>query len=331
MTLVFLRVLEYYEGILFLTTNRVGAVDEAFKSRIHMPLFYPWLDQDQTYKIWRSQLHRVKDYAGGMIEFDEFELLGYATTLFTTQAGLAKSGPRWNGRQIRNAFQSAIAIAECGISKGEPATLGVSHFQKVVKASDAFDDYLRRTKNGLTDADIASTGMMRDDTYGLQANPSNMTQQQGFHQNASNHRLSFRRGPQSPMNAPFMQPTSQHQGYQTLAPPQQYQPQPNMQPYQQQPNTFALNPTPQQWPSGNSQDAAALQAPPQQQQSYAVQQHLAPTAVHMQQPPSGAPDQQQLGAYQPPQAIQAQAAQNLQPQGQGQQAFGVEGNGYGYK
>lgn len=33
---VFLRVLEYYAGILFLTTNRVGTFDEAFKSRIHM-------------------------------------------------------------------------------------------------------------------------------------------------------------------------------------------------------------------------------------------------------------------------------------------------------
>lgn len=37
---VFLRVLEYYNGLLFLTTNRVGAVDEAFKSRIHLSLYY---------------------------------------------------------------------------------------------------------------------------------------------------------------------------------------------------------------------------------------------------------------------------------------------------
>ena len=38
---VFLRVLEYYAGILFLTTNRIGDFDEAFTSRIHMRLFYP--------------------------------------------------------------------------------------------------------------------------------------------------------------------------------------------------------------------------------------------------------------------------------------------------
>jgi hypothetical protein len=39
MVSVFLRVLEYYSGILFLTTNRVGTIDEAFKSRIHISLY----------------------------------------------------------------------------------------------------------------------------------------------------------------------------------------------------------------------------------------------------------------------------------------------------
>ncbi|KAI8932326.1 hypothetical protein NX059_010520 [Plenodomus lindquistii] len=37
---VFLRVLEYYEGILILTSNRVGTFDEAFKSRIQLSLHY---------------------------------------------------------------------------------------------------------------------------------------------------------------------------------------------------------------------------------------------------------------------------------------------------
>jgi len=39
MVSVFLRILEYYSGILFLTTNRVGTIDEAFKSRIHVSLY----------------------------------------------------------------------------------------------------------------------------------------------------------------------------------------------------------------------------------------------------------------------------------------------------
>lgn len=46
---VFLRVLEYFTGMLFLTTNRVGAFDEAFKSRIHISLYYPPLGEHFGY------------------------------------------------------------------------------------------------------------------------------------------------------------------------------------------------------------------------------------------------------------------------------------------
>lgn len=35
---VFLRALEYYNGIVILTSNRVGTFDEAFKSRIQLAL-----------------------------------------------------------------------------------------------------------------------------------------------------------------------------------------------------------------------------------------------------------------------------------------------------
>lgn len=35
---IFLRMLEYFNGILFLTTNRVMSFDPAFQSRIHMAL-----------------------------------------------------------------------------------------------------------------------------------------------------------------------------------------------------------------------------------------------------------------------------------------------------
>lgn len=48
---VFLRVLEYYSGILFLTTNKIGNFDEASKSRIHILLYYAPLDIKQSKKI----------------------------------------------------------------------------------------------------------------------------------------------------------------------------------------------------------------------------------------------------------------------------------------
>lgn len=55
---IFLRVLEYYEGIMFLTTNRVQTFDAAFQSRIHISLEYPELDMPARKAIWRSFLER---------------------------------------------------------------------------------------------------------------------------------------------------------------------------------------------------------------------------------------------------------------------------------
>ncbi|KAL1890122.1 hypothetical protein Sste5346_008414 [Sporothrix stenoceras] len=53
---IFLRTLEYYEGILFLTTNRVNQIDEAFHSRIHISLAYPRLDAAARRQVWEGFL-----------------------------------------------------------------------------------------------------------------------------------------------------------------------------------------------------------------------------------------------------------------------------------
>ena len=49
---IFLRVLEYYEGIMFLTTNRVQTFDAAFQSRIHISLDYKELNKKSRKKVW---------------------------------------------------------------------------------------------------------------------------------------------------------------------------------------------------------------------------------------------------------------------------------------
>lgn len=60
-TSVFLRSLEYYAGILFLTTNRVGSIDPAFKSRIQLSLYYPPIDLETTVKLYQVFLKRARD------------------------------------------------------------------------------------------------------------------------------------------------------------------------------------------------------------------------------------------------------------------------------
>ena len=41
---IFLRLLDYYQGILFLTTNRPDVLDHAVRSRVMLKLEYPDLD-----------------------------------------------------------------------------------------------------------------------------------------------------------------------------------------------------------------------------------------------------------------------------------------------
>ncbi|EHK97480.1 putative ATPase family AAA domain-containing protein 3B [Glarea lozoyensis 74030] len=159
---VFLRVLEYYAGILFLTTNRVGTFDEAFKSRIHMSLWYPRLSEKSTKKVWQMNLDRTvekKEELG--LKVDERKILSFADDHWKTSN--EEDSGFWNGRQIRNgmttAFQTAIALAQWQLKefKGESkeVVLNDKHFIKVSKASRDFDKYLNRTLGGSTEADRA--------------------------------------------------------------------------------------------------------------------------------------------------------------------------------
>eukprot|EP00801_Mesodinium_rubrum_P004646 Mrub_04649.p3 GENE.Mrub_04649~~Mrub_04649.p3 ORF type:complete len:195 (+),score=101.80 Mrub_04649:551-1135(+) len=49
---IFIRLLEYYQGILFLTTNRVKGLDQAFASRISVQYYFCDLDRDCRAQIW---------------------------------------------------------------------------------------------------------------------------------------------------------------------------------------------------------------------------------------------------------------------------------------
>ncbi|KAH6670675.1 hypothetical protein B0J14DRAFT_458817, partial [Halenospora varia] len=100
---VFLRVLEYYSGILFLTTNRVGFFDEAFQSRMYISLYYPPLSKESTFAIWNMKPRRIK--ARSNLISKEEKIKEFYQKHY-------KEGNRWNGCQIRNAFQTAVALAE---------------------------------------------------------------------------------------------------------------------------------------------------------------------------------------------------------------------------
>jgi AAA+ superfamily predicted ATPase len=56
---VFLRHLEYFQGIMFLTTNRLTTFDDAFQSRIHFAMKFGDLTTRAKKKIWETFLRKV--------------------------------------------------------------------------------------------------------------------------------------------------------------------------------------------------------------------------------------------------------------------------------
>lgn len=136
---VFLRVLEYYDGILILTSNRVGTFDEAFKSRISLALHYPNFTKSQRCRIWKNFLNRLKEMKEPNIDFDDIE----CNVIELAEEEL-------NGRQIRNAITIGRQLA-----KFQEKDLSYAHLKHVVEVSAQFETYVKKTKEDLTDEQVA--------------------------------------------------------------------------------------------------------------------------------------------------------------------------------
>jgi hypothetical protein len=89
--------------------------------------------------------------------------MGYVEKYYDNQRKLeddAKGG-RWNGRQIRNAFQSPIAPAVYEAKDKSEIKFEVRNFKKVAEVAAQFDDYLFQTHNKRSHEDIAQSEFLR--------------------------------------------------------------------------------------------------------------------------------------------------------------------------
>jgi len=160
---IFLRALDYFKGILFLTTNRVGSFDEAFMSRIHIQIGYDPLDDDGRRDVWNNHFRKLhQDYEQGEREIRyEWDAKEYV------QRSQEVRDLEWNGREIRNgemrsllsplinlidiylAFQTAVTLA---LDEAVPDVVPVvkeSHLRQVVKMSQSFKDYIKSTHGNM--------------------------------------------------------------------------------------------------------------------------------------------------------------------------------------
>ena len=135
--------MEYFKGLLFLTTNRVGQIDDAFISRVHIAIGYKTLTGPDRKKIWDGFLQKlVKERAG------KIQVALSAKKWVLENAVSGKS--LLNGRDIRNALQSAITLAEAESAEDpefDPDKMAVvvdqSHFQRVLDISVKFHEYVK--------------------------------------------------------------------------------------------------------------------------------------------------------------------------------------------
>ncbi|KAI0556067.1 hypothetical protein F4679DRAFT_520938 [Xylaria curta] len=168
---VFLRILEYYSGILFLTTNRVGAIDDAFRSRLHLTLYYPKLTKKQTNDIFTNNFARIanmneerkkKELPPFEYTDTEDEILNWAKKNYKILG--------WNGRQIRNAFQSVLALSEFQArgkknksknpDKQANPVVKLRYFKVVANTTTQFNEYLKAT-HGYNEERVAKRDFIR--------------------------------------------------------------------------------------------------------------------------------------------------------------------------
>ena len=125
MAALFLKHLEYFSGILFLTSNRVRVFDSAMKSRIHLALEYRPPGRDMRRRLWAGCLATVPP-AEREVDPDP------------DSADVARLlDDRLNGREIANMVSTARTLA-----RFQGARLRADHLDTVLQTRRDFDERL---------------------------------------------------------------------------------------------------------------------------------------------------------------------------------------------
>jgi len=117
MVSVMLQLVEYFTGILFLTSNRMDSLDPAFQTRITLALPYHDLTANGRQKIWENLLHK-SGIVGGCEEAHKNDCSPSASITRPIDTRELAKQPL-NGREIKNALRMALALAseeDCPLS-----------------------------------------------------------------------------------------------------------------------------------------------------------------------------------------------------------------------
>lgn len=73
---VFLRLFEYFNGIIFFTTNKENSIDEAVLNRVTLKIKYPRLDKLSREKIWKLNLEQASLRIDSISKISEMNING---------------------------------------------------------------------------------------------------------------------------------------------------------------------------------------------------------------------------------------------------------------
>lgn len=120
----------------------MGQIDDAFISRVHVAIGYKALSGEDRRKIWDGFFRKlVKERAG------KIQVAPGAKKSVLEMA--VKGTAQLNGRDIRNALQTAITLAEteCEEDPDFDPNMAIivdqSHFQRVLDISHKFNEYVK--------------------------------------------------------------------------------------------------------------------------------------------------------------------------------------------
>ena len=127
-----LRVLEYFKGILIMTTNRIMTFDVAMLSRCHYAIDFKPLSLDQEQEIWMRYVDKLNEHNSE--KKDEIE---------DWVKHLTKRQTKLNGREIRNVFTTAQTLAQAEYNK----KMKKDHLERVYDRLFDFVEAMEKTRN----------------------------------------------------------------------------------------------------------------------------------------------------------------------------------------
>ena len=137
----------------------------------------PDFDKKTTLAVWKTfidqTVHVLKSSGRSHVTINGEEIIKFAKKHWKDTCSEDSKRARWNGRQIRNAFHTAVAMAEFRArtyndgaeydeSKDVKISVGREEFEKIASTAREFDKYMTETMGTTFEAKASREGLRKE-------------------------------------------------------------------------------------------------------------------------------------------------------------------------